>query len=364
MGKFFDEKKRINRVLEALKEERVDALLVTDLTNIRYISGFTGTEASALITPEAFFLLVDSRYTTQAKQEAPFFQIIKVTKRIEDTIKLIKRLKMRKIGFEGTAMYYTDFCEIAKNLSEGGFIPIKKRLDFIRMRKEKEEIEIIRRAIEISTQGFQAMKCELKIGVREKHIAHTYEIEAKKNGADKIAFDIIVASGKRSALPHGVASNKKIGKRELVVMDFGIQYRGYNTDETCTLVCGKPTPKQKEFFAVVKSAHDRAISQIRPGVSSRLVDKAARDYIAKKGLGKYFGHGTGHGVGLSVHEEPWISPLKEEVLEEGMVFTIEPGVYVPNWGGIRVEDMVLVTRDGCEILTQLPKNLEIINQEA
>lgn len=361
MGKIFDGKKRINRALLVLKEEKVDALLITDLINIRYLSGFTGNEASALITPEAFFLLVDSRYTLQAKLESPFFKVIKITKRIEDTIKLINRLRVKKIGFDAEAISYANFCEIERGISRGKLVPIKKGLDLIRIKKEKEEIETIRQAIGISTHGFWAMKRELRIGVREKQVADAYEFEVKKSGADKIAFDIIVASGKRSALPHGVASNKKIGEKELVVIDFGLQYQGYNTDETCTMVSGTPTPKQKEVFAVVKTAHDLAIAQIKPGVSSRRVDMVARDYIAKKGLGKYFGHGTGHGVGLAIHEEPRISTGKDEVLEEGMVFTIEPGVYIPNWGGVRIEDMVLVTGNGCEILTHLPKNLERID---
>jgi len=361
MEKQLDEKKRIDRALQILKKEKVEAFLINDLTDIRYLTGFTGDEASALIAPEALFLLVDSRFTTQAKLEAPLFQTLKISKRIEDTIKLINRLRVKRVGFDARAISYADFKQLEKGLSGTAPIPIEEGLRTLRMKKEKEEIEVIRQAITISTQGFQKMKEKIKFGVTEKEVATAYESAVKEAGADKLAFDIIVASGKRSALPHGVASGKKIGTQELIMIDFGIRHQGYCSDETCTMVMGTPTPKQKEIFNIVKTAHDRAIEKIKPGVSSQKIDKAARGYIGKKGFEKYFGHGTGHGVGISLHEEPRISPLKNEILEEGMVFTIEPGIYLPNWGGVRIEDMVVVTRGGCEVLTFVPKKLEILN---
>jgi Xaa-Pro aminopeptidase len=361
MERQLNEKKRIDRALQILKKEKVEALLINDLTDIQYLSGFTGDEASALIAPEALFLLVDPRFTTQAKLEAPLFQTLKIFKRIEDTIKLINRLRVKKVGFDAKAISYADFKQLEKGLSGTALIPTEEGLRTLRMKKEKEEIKVIRQAITISTQGFQKTKEEIKFGVTEKEVATSYESAVKEAGADKLAFDIIVASGKRTALPHGVASGKKIGTHELIMIDFGIRYQGYCSDETCTMVMGTPTRKQKEIFNIVKTAHDRAIEKIKPGVSSQKIDRAARGYIEKKGFEKYFGHGTGHGVGLSLHEEPRISPLKNEILEEGMVFTIEPGIYLPNWGGVRIEDMVVVTRGGCEVLTLVPKKLEILN---
>lgn len=361
MEKRFNEKKRIARALQILKKERVEALLINDLTNIQYLSGFTGDEASALIAPGALFLLVDSRFTTQAKLEAPLFQTFKISNRIEDITKLVNRLRVKRMGIDAKAISYADFKELEKGLLGTALIPIKEGLRTLRMKKEKEEIKIIRQAIAISAQGFQKMKGKIKFGVTEKEVAIAYESAVKEAGADKLAFDTIVASGKRAALPHGVASGKRIRTPELIMMDFGIQYQGYCSDETCTVAMGIPTSKQKEIFNIVKTAHDRAIEKIKPGVFSRKIDQAARRYIEKKGFEKYFGHGTGHGVGLSVHEEPRISPLKNEILEEGMVFTIEPGIYLPHWGGVRIEDMVMVTRGGCEVLTFVPKELEIIN---
>ena len=356
----FNEKKRINRALQILKQEKVDAFLLTDLINIRYLSGFKGSEASAMITPEALFLLVDSRYTAQAKIEAPLFRVSKILKRTEDTIKLIKRLKLKKVGFDAMAISYADFQELEKGLLGCTLVPAGEKIRTLRIKKEKEEVKIIRQAITISTQGLHEMKKQIKPGVIEKEVAKAYEVAVKEMGADKLSFETQVASGKRSAMPHGVASNKKIGKRELVVLDFGIQYQDYNSDETCTLVTGKPTLKQKEIFSIVKTAHDRAIDYIKPGVSSRKVDEKARGYIAKRGFERYFGHATGHGVGLLLHEEPHISPLKNEILEEGMIFSIEPGIYLPNWGGVRIEDIVMVTKNGCEVLTLVPKKLETL----
>jgi Xaa-Pro aminopeptidase len=350
---------RVQRVLRILKEERTDGLLITDMATIRYLSGFTGSEASVLITTEAFFILVDSRYTSQAKQEAPFFATTKIVKRSEDTARLIRRLKLGRVGFDAATVSVSLYKELEEQLKGVELLAVKESFATLRVRKDRSELGLIRQAIGIATAGFRQILPLLHTGTTEKEIAAELEIAHKRAGADKLSFDTIVASGKRSALPHGVASSKKIGPGEFVTIDFGIQYQGYCTDETCTVVNGKPTQKQREVFAVVKAAHDRAIEKIKPGVSCKKVDAAARDYIAKKGFAKHFGHGTGHGVGLSVHEEPRVSPLSEGALEEGMVITVEPGIYLPDWGGVRLEDMVLVTRGGCEVLTSLEKTLRI-----
>lgn len=351
---------RVQRLLRILKEERADGLLITDLATIRYLSGFTGSEASVLITTEAFFILVDSRYTSQAKREASHFITVKIVKRAEETARLIRRLKLDRVGFDATALSVASHGELEAQLRGVGLVAVKDSFSKLRTRKDCSEIALIRRAIAIATAGFREIVPLVRTGITEKEIAAELEIAHRRAGADKVPFDTIVASGPRSALPHGVASNKKIRPGELVTIDFGIQYQGYCTDETCTVVNGTPTQKQREVFAVVKAAHDRAIEKIKPGVPTKKVDAAARDYIAKKGFGKYFGHGTGHGVGLSVHEEPRLSPLSDETLKEGMVVTVEPGIYLPRWGGVRLEDMVLVTRGGCEVLTSLEKTLRIV----
>ena len=354
-------KRRIRKAVRILKEEKIDALLITDMVTIRYLSGFTGSEASVIMTPEAFFVLVDLRYTTQARREAPLFHISRISRRTEDTARLISRLKIKKVGIDAKSITYADYKELEERLAKTSLVPVREPLSRLRMRKEGGEINIIREGIGIAAYGFNQIKDQIQPGKAERDVAVALEFALRKAGAEKMSFDTIVASGKRSALPHGVASNKKIRTGELVTIDFGIQYQGYCTDETCTVVAGTPTQKQKKVFGIVKEAHDRAIDKIKPGASSKKVDSAAREYIERKGFGKYFGHGTGHGVGLSVHEEPRLSPLTSEVLEEGMIVTVEPGIYIPNWGGVRIEDMILVTRDGREVLTVLPKRLEVLS---
>jgi len=186
------------------------------------------------------------------------------------------------------------------------------------------------------------------------------EFFMKRNGADAIGFDIIIASGKRSALPHGKASGKQIEKGDFILIDFGSGFQGYHSDQTRTLVCGNPSLEQQKIYRIVKEAHDRAIEKIRPGIPIGEVDTAAREYIRNQGYGEYFGHGTGHGIGLAVHEDPLVNSENKGLLQEGMVFTIEPGIYIPNWGGVRIEDMVLVTPHGAEVLTYLPRELKVI----
>lgn len=354
-------KRRIRKAVRVLKEEKVDGLLIIDMVTIRYLSGFTGSEASVIITPEAFFLLVDFRYITQARREAPLFHVSKISKRAADTAKLICRLGIKKMGFDAKNIAYADYKELEESLTKTALVPVQESLLKMRMRKERDEIAIIRKGIDIAARGFNQTKDQIKDGRTERDVALALELALRKAGAEKMSFDTIVASGKRSALPHGIASDKEIRTGELVTIDFGIQYHGYCTDETCTVATGAPTQKQKRVYGIVKEAHDRAIARIRPGISSQEVDRAARAHIERKGFGKYFGHGTGHGVGLAVHEEPRLSPVTSEVLEEGMIVTVEPGVYIPNWGGVRIEDMILVTRDGCEVLTVLPKKLEVLS---
>jgi Xaa-Pro aminopeptidase len=200
----------------------------------------------------------------------------------------------------------------------------------------------------------------LEEGVVEKEVALEMEFFMKRTGVQALGFDIITASGKRSALPHGRASEKRIEKGDFILIDFGSDFRGYHSDQTRTLICGNPSPKQEKIYQIVKDAHDRAIERVRPGIPICEVDSAARDYIRDQGYGDYFGHGTGHGIGLAVHEDPVVNSENKDLLKEGMVFTIEPGIYIPDWGGVRIEDMVRVTSNGAEVLTYLPTELKII----
>ncbi|RQW77102.1 MAG: M24 family metallopeptidase, partial [Geobacter sp.] len=216
------------------------------------------------------------------------------------------------------------------------------------------------RSAAIASAALLHVLTQVKPGAVERDIALALEFSLKQAGADDKSFDFIVASGPRGALPHGKASDRVIGTGELVTIDFGGIYRGYCSDETVTVAVGEPDARQREIYGIVKDAHDLAIAAAKPGISFRDLDGKARAYIDAKGYGRYFGHGLGHGVGLEVHEKPVVSSRGEGVAEEGMVFTIEPGIYIPDWGGVRIEDTVVVERDGCRTLTKVPKELSAL----
>ncbi|MDD2500835.1 MAG: M24 family metallopeptidase, partial [Geobacter sp.] len=211
-----------------------------------------------------------------------------------------------------------------------------------------------------ASAAFEAVLPQLQPGIREDEFALQLEFEMRRRGADGRGFDFIVASGVRGAMPHGRASDKPILAGELVTVDFGAIKDGYHSDETVTLAVGSVNTRQQQIYQTVLDAHDRAIAAVKPGITCRELDTLARDYIKAQGFGQYFGHGLGHGIGLDVHEKPVISPRSDAVVEEGMVFTIEPGIYIPGFGGVRIEDTVAVTADGCRLLTKVSKQLFIV----
>ena len=344
-----------------METSHLDGFLFTSLENIRYLSGFTGSDAAVLLTEKESFFLTDSRYWTQAEGEVKGAEIVRYKKKVDGIASLFSSLKLKAIGFEAASLTVSFHRALSERL-EGGvrLHPMEEEIKSLRMVKDEEELALMRKAIQISSDAFQHALKTLKVGTLEEEIAFEMEFHMKKNGADALGFDIIVASGKRSALPHGKASQKRIERGDFVLFDFGSRFQGYHSDETCTVICGPPTSEQKTIFQLVKEAHDKAVALVRPGVSIHEVDAAARDHIRSGGYGDYFGHGLGHGVGLAVHEDPTINAENKNVLQEGMVFTIEPGVYVPNLGGVRLEDMVRVTSQGTEVLTYLPKELIVV----
>ena len=353
-------KERINRIKRILRDDHLDGILITCLENVHYLSEFTGSDAALVMTETKEYFLTDSRYTTQARVEVSGFEIIEYKKKIEGLSDLIKDLGLRGIGFEPHNVTYGAYRELAEKVNGGELISINERVRNIRAVKDDEEIGRIKRAIDIASKSLRENIWRITPGTQEREIALELEFSMRRNNADNVAFDTIVASGGRSALPHGKPSEKRIGKGDAVIIDFGSRYRGYYSDETCTFFCEKLNRRQKEVYQIVKDAHDKAIASIRPGRKAMELDAIARGWIKEAGYGDYFGHGTGHGVGLAVHENPVIGPESKDVLEEGMVFTVEPGIYIPGWGGVRIEDMVLVTENGCEVLTGLSKEIEVI----
>jgi Xaa-Pro aminopeptidase len=339
----------------------LDGILFVGLENIRYLCGFTGSDGAFVITQRESYFLTDSRYWTQADEEVKGSQIIHYKKKMEGIFSLLFDLKIRKIGFESASLPFSAYQFLTERLAnETKLIPLEEELRNLRAVKDTQELILIRKAIDISSHAFSQITKTLKESVVEREVALEMEIFMKASGAEALGFDIIIASGKRSALPHGKASDKRIEKGDFILIDFGSGFQGYHSDQTRTVVCGNPSAEQEKIYQIVKEAHDKAIEKVRPGIPMSEVDGAARDHIRNQGYGEYFGHGTGHGIGLAVHEDPVVNGENKGPLQEGMVFTIEPGIYIPDWGGVRIEDMVLVTPHGVEVLTYLPGELRAI----
>lgn len=349
------------KVREIAHEKTVEGILFFSPENIRYLTGFSGSEGYLLAGENENLLLVDSRYITQAHEETRGCRISLVDKGIKGVAAHVSALGLRRLGFEAQGISVALFEQLQEGLKQVELVPIKDALEGLRGFKTGEEIAVIQQAIEVAEEAWRQVLEMAKPGTREDEVALELEYRMKKGGAEGIAFDIIVASGPRSALPHAQPTSRPIEEGDLLLFDFGSRYRGYCCDETCTVIVGRATEEQKRIYGIVKDAHDRAIAQVKPGVRLAAIDAAAREHINQAGHEEHFGHSTGHGVGLGVHEWPAVGKASQDVAAAGMVFTIEPGIYIPGWGGVRIEDMVLVTADGCEVLTAIPKDLMIIS---
>lgn len=353
-------KKRLQWVSNLLISDDLDGFLVTSLENVRYWSGFTGSDATLLLMENQRHLLTDSRYTTQAREEAHGYHIIEYVKKVQGITDAVLASQIERLGFESQHVPYALYADLAAKLDKIHLVPLDEEIRTARIRKDSSEIRLLRKAIAIAEQAFLNNLHLIKPGIAERELAQEIEFAMRRLGAESIAFETIVGSGHRGALPHGKPGERKFEKGDLIVIDFGARSNGYHSDETCTVSLGNPTPEQRKVYSVVKEAHDRAISSIRPGVAFEKIDRAARQYIKQKGYGSRFGHSLGHGVGLAVHEEPRMSFDSSGVAETGMVFTVEPGIYIPEWGGVRIEDMVLAKEGECEVLTQIDKALSVL----
>jgi len=335
--------------------------LITSEPNIRYLSGFTGSIAILILTDKDALLIVDGRYTQQARSEAK--KGIKIIEAplssglLDTAINLIKGKKPSTIGYEDDKMDAASFNKLKDRFPRAKFYSISKELRDVRMIKGRDEIDVIRKAALIADLTYDCVIHIIKPGMTELELSAHIDFLMKTFKANAPAFETLVSSGKSSSYPHGKPADKELNKGDLVVMDFGARYKGYNSDITRMVSLGAPLKKHRMIYDAVLSAQEAAISKVRAGVVAKDVDKAARDALKKKKLEKYFRHGTGHGIGLQVHEGPRVSLSSKDILKEGMVITIEPGVYIPGVGGFRVEDMVLVKKGGCEILTKSSKEL-------
>ena len=351
---------RVSSARKYLGRSDVDTLLFFGLPNIRYLAGFTGSDGVLAFSGEDGWFLTDSRYTSQASLETAGVKIREYRGKLEGVADLLKETKAVRVGIEAEHTTVAFLGALAKAVPDVEFVPIGGELDDLRAVKDDEELRLLRKSAELASGAFSSILGDIKPGAVERDIALALEFAMKRRGAEEKSFDFIVASGPRGALPHGKAGDRVLGSGELVTIDFGAVFQGYHSDETVTVAVGSPDSRQKDIYGIVKDAHDRAVEAIRPGVSLRELDDKARSYIEAKGYGKFFGHGLGHGVGLEVHERPTVSYRSEGLVEEGMVFTIEPGIYLPGWGGVRIEDTVVVTGDGCLLLTTVPKGLMVL----
>lgn len=351
---------KIKKVYELMDKEGLDALLIDSPENRYYLTGFTGTAGRVLLTGKGAYFITDFRYVEQAKKQTEGYEIVELSSNFEKGLnELLKKDGVKRLGFESKAISHEQFLKYNEVLE----VELQKTTDLIeglRVIKGPEEIEKIKKAVEITDAAFAHILGIIKPGVTEREIALELEFFQKRMGGEKNAFDFIVASGQRSSLPHGVASDKMIEKGDFVTLDFGVFYQGYCSDLTRTVVVGEPDEKQKEIYGLVLKAQLAVIERVKAGMSCKEVDEIARGIIGEAGYRENFGHGLGHGIGLEIHEAPRVSFTSETILQPGMVVTNEPGIYIPGWGGVRIEDDLLITEEGCEVLNKAPKELIIL----
>ncbi|MGC5324636.1 M24 family metallopeptidase [Brevibacillus sp. SYSU BS000544] len=352
--------------LQSLREQMgkagMDGLFVSSTQNRRYLTNFTGTYGFVLLTADKAILLTDFRYMTQATEQTQGYEVLKlVTKEslFAEVARLAEQAGVKRLGFEEDHLTSAQHRKLQAEWKQE-LIPVSGMVEGLRMIKTTDEIAKIRTAAQIADAAFTHILQWLKPGVSEREVANELEMYMRKQGASSSAFDTIVASGVRSSLPHGVATDKKIETGEMITLDFGALYQGYRSDITRTVAIGEPSPKLKEVYGIVLSALERAIAGIKPGIIGSEADAIARDYIASHGYGECFGHGLGHAVGLDIHEEPFLSKICDKVLKADMVLTVEPGIYLPGQGGVRIEDDILVTSEGNELLTHSKRELIIL----
>lgn len=351
---------KVNQIRGLFEEFGIDGLLVTNEQNRRYLTDFTGSAGLVLITENDALFLTDFRYGEQAHAQITGYEInIHPSSRgVMDSIAHnVSKLGITNLGFEAGDMNFNMYTQIKNAIAEN-LVPTTKIVERLRLVKNEVEIEKIRKAAVIGDAAFTHIQSMIRPGVTELEVAIELEHFMKKQGASgNSSHSLIVASGRRGALPHGVASDKVIEQGDMVTLDYGALYEGYRSDMTRTLAVGEPDAKLVEIYTVVNDALQLTLDTIKAGMAANEIDAIARDYIDGKGYGQYFGHGLGHGIGLDIHEEPFFAKSNTDKLLPGMIVTIEPGIYIPELGGVRIEDDILVKENEVEILTLSPKQL-------
>lgn len=351
---------RVEKLRKNMQEENLDSFLITSPYNLRYLTNFTGTTGLAVITLEKAFFITDFRYTEQAAAQAQGFEIIKNAGPIfEEVADLVQKEGLRELGFEETTVSFLEY-SVLEEIIDAQLIPISGMIEELREIKDEEEIAIIEKACSIADLAYDHILKMIQPGMTEIEVANQLDFYMRSLGASGVSFETIVASGLRSAMPHGVASKKIIEQGDLITIDFGCYYEGYVSDMTRTFAIGDPGEQLKEIYQIVLEAQLAVLEVAKPGVTGKQLDAVARDYITKHGYGEAFGHSTGHGIGLEIHEGPNVSVRAEKQFVPGNIITDEPGIYLPGIGGVRIEDDLLITSDGNRVLTHSPKELIIL----
>lgn len=355
-----DTAERIIRLRQKFADKDIEAMLVSQPDNLYYLSGCEGLEGFLLITGSESIVITDFRYVEQAERRSPHCSIFRITGKMADWLpKLFNGSNIRHLGFETSHLSFAAYNQISEIIQSANIflklVPVEGIVDSLRMTKEPEEIERIRQAIKITDSVYEYVEGILKPGITETQLAWEIEKFQRDHGSQPVPFELIVAAGPNAALPHAKPSNYIIKEGDPIVIDIGAKYNYYGSDLTRTLCAGKKDDTFRKVYGIVLEAQLAAISQIKPGMTGREADAVARSFIARAGYGEAFGHSLGHGIGLVTHERPTIGPGSSDVLTNGMVFTVEPGIYISGWGGVRIEDDVVIENDRLQVLSSARK---------
>lgn len=356
-------KERVNRLRRLLQERGLEAMVITQPENRHYLSGFTGSSGALLISKDAAFLITSFVYLEQAGGQAPGFSIVRenATARLGHEfatalLGLLVKIDARRIGFEGQHLTFAQHREWAAVLKGRELVALEGLVEGMRAVKDEAELALIKKAVALTDEACKHLMNYIRPGLTEREVAWEAERFMREQGAEKLAFDVILASGPNGAMPHAVPTERVIGRSEPIVIDMGAQVDGYHSDLSRTICLGKPDERFRQIYDIVLQAQERAEDGVREGMTGREVDALARQVIEGAGYGKHFGHGLGHGVGLSMRDElPRASKASDDLLRSGSVLTIEPGIYIPHWGGVRIEDIVVVGKEGAEVLSTASK---------
>ncbi|MGL4819947.1 MAG: M24 family metallopeptidase [Bacilli bacterium] len=352
---------RIQKLQHYLTTNGIDAALITSESNRRYMTNFTGTSGYALVTQSEALFITDFRYTEQATAQTTGYTVVEHKKLIaEEVADLLVERSVKTLAFEADFVSFSLYETFKRLFVDIELKPINGVIERFRMIKDEQELQIMQEAADIADAAFKHICTFIRPGLKETEVRDELEMTMRKLGADRASFDIIVASGVRSSLPHGVASEKVIEAGDVITLDFGAYYKGYCSDLTRTVALGNISDEMRKVYEIVLEAQQAGVSGLRAGLTCKAADDLTRDIIKGYGYGQYFGHSTGHGVGLDIHEAPGLSFRSNDTLDVGMVVTVEPGIYLPEIGGVRIEDDVVITENGVRVLTHSPKQLMIL----